>query len=164
MRQGPAAAIFAAMKKFFTPLFLVTLCAAFLTGCGNYSATVAGLQIELTGIERAAGGTTQVTWRLVNPNVISYLVAESSHRIYLDGVLAGTITDKEAMALPVRSKPDRSSILTPAGPAAERALAAAVAAGSGSYRVESSILIRLYGETTEKTALAAAGKVTVTAK
>jgi hypothetical protein len=39
-----------------------------------------------------------------------------------------------------------------------------VAAGTASYQVESSILIRLYGDTTDKSTLKASGTLPVTAK
>ena len=54
--------------------------------------------------------------------------------------------------------------MTVAGPAAERTLAAAAVAGSGAYRLESTVLMRLYGDMTDKSSLTAAGKVPVTAK
>jgi hypothetical protein len=79
-------------------------------------------------------------------------------------VLIGTITDKDALAVPAQSKPERTSTLTIAGPAAERALAAAVAAGSAAYRLESVVTIRLYGESTDKSDLRFSGTVPVTGK
>ena len=113
------------MKKFLTPLFLLSLLAAVFTGCGGSATTMVGLQVELTGINHAPNGRTQVTWRLVNPNIVPYLVAQANHRVYLDGVLIGTVNDREALAVPAQSKPKRSSELKVAGPAAERALTAA---------------------------------------
>jgi hypothetical protein len=151
------------MKKFLAPLFLLTLFAAFAAGCGSTGNIMVGLKTELTGIDHTAGGT-QVSWRLVNPNVVPYLVAKATHRIYLDGVLVGTIHDDETVAVPAQNNLDRRHPLQAAGPAAERALAAASAAGSASYRVESSLLIRLYGDTTEKTSLTSSGKVPFTGK
>jgi len=152
------------MKKFLTPFFLVSLLALLGTGCSSSNTITAGLRVELTGIARAGDGTTQADWRVVNPNVVSYLLAQSTHRVYLDGVLIGTITDKNAMALPAHNHSARSSLLKSDGAAADRALAAAVAAKSASYRVESDIIIRLYGDSTERSGLTSTGTVPVTTK
>jgi hypothetical protein len=43
-------------------------------------------------------------------------------------------------------------------------LAGAASAGSAAYRVESSITIRLFGESTERTSLASSGTVPITSK
>jgi hypothetical protein len=96
--------------------------------------------------------------------VVSYLLAQSTHRVYLDGVLVGTITDKDAMALPANNHSARSTTLATAGPAAERTLTAAAATGSAAYRVESSVIIRLYGDSTERSSLSSTGTVPVTTK
>lgn len=151
------------MKKFPTPLFLIALAAALLAGCSSSNTAMVGLNVELAGITRD-GANTHVAWRVVNPNIVSYLVAQANHRIYLDGVLVGTVIDRDALAVPAQNKADRISPLTLAGPAAERAVAAAAAAGSAAYRLESMVTIRLYGETTDRSELRATGNVPVTAK
>jgi len=152
------------MKKFLAPLFLLSLFVAFTAGCSSTGNIMVGLKVELTGIDRAGDGSPQVAWRLVNPNVVPYLVAKVTHRVYLDGVLVGTIANDEAAAVPARSNLDRRHALQLAGPAAERALGAAGAAGSAAYRVESVLTIRLYGDNLEKASLTAAGTVPVTGK
>jgi hypothetical protein len=68
------------------------------------------------------------------------------------------------MALPAYNHSARSTILTSAGPAAERTLAAAAVVKSASYRVESDIIIRLYGDSTERSGLSSTGTVPVTTK
>lgn len=164
MPRPAVSAIYKAMKKFLAPFFLVALFAALGSGCNSSNTITVGLKVELTGLARAGDGSTQVSWRVVNPNVVPYLIAQSNHRVYLDGVLVGTITDKEATALPAHNHAARSTTLTTAGPAAERTLAAAAAAGSAAYRVESTVIIRLYGDTTERSSLSSAGTVPVSAK
>jgi hypothetical protein len=153
-----------AMKKFLTPFFLVSLLALLGTGCSSSNTITAGLRAELTGLAHDGDGTTRADWRMVNPNVVSYLLAQSSHRVYLDGVLIGTITDKDAMALPAKNHSARSTTLKSAGAAAERAVAAAATAKSASYRIESDIIIRLYGDSTERSSLSSTGTVPVTTK
>ncbi len=164
MPRPAGGAICGAMKKFLTPFFLVSLLALLGTGCSSSNTITAGLKVELTALARAGDGTTRADWRVVNPNVVSYLLAQSTHRVYLDGVLVGTITDKDAMALPAHNHSARSTTLASAGPAADRTLAAAAAAGSAAYRVESTVIIRLYGDSTERTSLSATGTLPVTTK
>lgn len=164
MPRPAGGAICGAMKKFLTPFFLVSLLALLGTGCSSSNTITAGLKVELTALARAGDGTTRADWRVVNPNVVSYLLAQSTHRVYLDGVLVGTITDKDAMALPAHNHSARSTTLASAGPAADRTLAAAAAAGSAAYRVESTVIIRLYGDSTERSSLSATGTVPVTTK
>lgn len=152
------------MKKFLTPLFLTALVTLLFAGCNSANTTMVGLNVELAGVNHAGDGTTTVTWRVLNPNVISYLVAEASHRVYLDGVLVGSIDDKEPLAVLAQNQTDRTSRLVTAGPAAERVIAAAATAGTASYRLESTVTIRLYGETTDRSKRTAAGTVRVTGK
>lgn len=152
------------MKKFLTPLFLIASL-ALLAGCSSSNNnTTAGVKIELTGVARASDGSTRVSWRVANPNVISYLVSQSTHRIYLNGVLIGTVLDREPVAVMPQAHTDVTSLLTSAGPAADAALAAAATTGSAAYRVESAIVIQLYGEMIDKSSLTATGTVPVTAK
>ncbi len=164
MPRPARGAICGAMKKFLAPFFLVSLLALLGAGCSSSNTITAGLRVELTGLAHAADGTTRADWRVVNPNVVPYLLAQSSHRVYLDGVLIGTITDKDAMALPANNHSARSTALKSAGAAAERALAAAATAKSASYRIESDIIIRLYGDSTERSGLSSTGTVPVTTK
>lgn len=152
------------MKKFPAPLFLTLLFAFFAAGCGGPATTMVGLNVELGGISREGDGRVLVTWRVANPNIVPYLVAQASHRVYLDGVLVGTVGDKDALAVPAQSKGERTGALVSAGPAADRTIAAAVAAGSASYRLESTVVIRLFGDQTDKSELRGAGTVPVTAK
>ena len=153
------------MKKFLTPFFLVTLL-ALVAGCSSSrnNSTTAGVKIELTGVVRASDGSTRVSWRVANPNVISYLLSQATHQIYLNGVLVGTVKDREPLAVMPQAHTDRTSPMASAGPAGDSALAAAATTGSAAYRVESSLVIQLYGEMVDKSDLTATGTVPVTAK
>lgn len=144
---------------------LVSLLAAalFAGGCSTNTVMV-GLQTELAGITREGDGATRVSWRVVNPNIVSYLVAGAEHRIYLNGTLVGVAKSREPLAVPAQSKADRTSVLATAGAEAERVLATTLKTGSANYRLESAITIRLYGEATEKGTLTATGVVPVTRK
>ena len=153
-----------AMRKFLTPLFLLTLAAVLLPGCSSHNSITVGLKIELLGIERARDGTAQVTWRVTNPNLASYLLAETSHRIYLNGSLVGKTTDKEPMGVPAQLSTSRTTKLLVADQAAERILREALAAGSASYRVETQVTVRLYGDTIDRSGLTNSGTVPVTGK
>lgn len=147
------------MKRILVSFFLLLL-----AGCSSSNTITVGLKVELMHITHRSDGTTQVAWRIVNPNVVPYLVAESTHRIYLNGTLAGTTVEKEAVAIPPQSNVERTTRLAVPGAEAERVLGDAAGAGSGSYRVESTIIISLYGDTMDKSKLVGTGTVHVAAK
>ena len=154
------------MKKLITPLLLLAGCVLFLAGCSGFDrgVTSVGLGVELAGIERAADGTVAVSWNLINPNVSSYLLARVSQKISLNGILVGTTLDTDPMAIPAQKTTNKVTKLTLAGPAAERLIAEAAAKGSAAYRVETQLLIRLYGDMTDKGLLTHSGSVPVTGK
>lgn len=152
------------MNKYLARFSLAALFAAFAIGCTSHDTTTVGLKIALTGIVSDEAGAAQVTWRLVNPNVVPYLVDETTQQIFIDGVLVGTTKTREPLAVPAHSQVNRTSPLVPAGAAAKRTLAAAAAAGSAAYRVNLAIVIRLYGDTTDKSTLTGSGTVPVTTK
>lgn len=153
------------MKKLLTPLLLV--CGVlFLTGCSSFERGIAvvGLRVELTGIERAADGTVSVAWNLVNPNIASYLIARTNHKIFLDGKLVGTAVNEEPTAIPAQQSVSKVTQLKLADAAADRLITEAAARGSAAYRVDTQLLIRLYGEATDKGDLTHSGSVPVTRK
>lgn len=154
------------MKKLPTPLLLLACSVLFLTGCPTFDRgiTAVGLGVELTGIERAADGTVSVSWSLVNPNIASYLIARTNHKIYLDGKLVGTALNEEPTAVPAQQSVSKVTPLKLADATAERTITEAAARGSAAYRVETQLLVRLYGETTDKGALSNSGSVPVTSK
>ena len=152
------------MKQLITPFLLVGLLAAALAGCNSGQVVTVGLKVELIGIQRTGDGTVQVTWRVNNPNVVSYLLSETRHRIFLNGALVGSVVDTEPTAFPAQSHVDKTAKLTLAGAAAERGLSEAAAAGSAGYRVETQIIVQLYGDAYEKGNLSQSGTVPVTNK
>ena len=152
--------------KLPTPLRLLMCGALFLAGCNSYNRDVisVGLSVELNGIKRAEDDTVSVAWNMVNPNVTSYLLSRVSNKIFLNGTLVGTTVDAEPMAVPARQSVGKVSKLTLAGPGAERLIAEAVVQGRAAYRVDSQLIILLYGDVTEKGALTHAGSVPVAGK
>jgi len=152
------------MKKVLTPLILLACAVLFSSGCGNVGAiVVTGLRIELTGIERAADGAVSVSWQLANPNVTPYLMAQVTNKIYLNGSLVGTTLEKDPFAVPANGNIAKTNRLTLAGPAATQILMTA-AQGPVNYRLESNLIIQIYGDETEKGNLVQSGTVTVTSK
>lgn len=152
------------MKKVLTPLVLLVCSVLLMSGCGNIGAIiVTGLHIELTGIERAADGTVSVSWQVTNPNVTSYVLGQVTNRIFLNGTLVGTTLDRDPLGIPSNGSAAQTSKLTLAGPAAVQILTAA-AQGPANYRVESTLLIQVYGEQTETGNLASSGTVKVVNK
>ena len=152
------------MKQLITPLFLLGFLAALTMGCSNGQVITVGLKVELIGIQRAGDGTAQVTWRVNNPNVVSYLLSNTRHRIYLNGTLVGSAVDIEPTAFPAQTSVDRTAKLSLADAAAARVLSEAAAAGSASYRIDTQVIVLLYGDVTEKGSLTHAGTVPVTGK
>jgi hypothetical protein len=152
------------MKKFSLPLFLLVCGAFFQGGCTNAGTiVVVGLRIELTGIERAGDGSATVTWRVQNPNVAPYLVSRTTHKIYLNGTLVGTVKEDDAMAVPAQNNASKTSKLVLAG-GADRLLADAAGHGPVSYKVDSTIVVVIYGDASEKGGLTGTGTVSVTNK
>ena len=153
------------MRKLITPLFLLAGAVLLQCGCADIGAiVVTGLRVELTGIERAADGNVSVSWRVANPNVSSYLVASVSNKIYLNGTLVGTTFSNDPLGVPAQGNAARSGKLTLAGPAADRILTEAAAHGPVGYRVDSHLIIQIYGDETSKGDLSNSGSVTVVSK
>jgi hypothetical protein len=154
------------MKRSLTPVFLLALLAAILTACTNTSRIIAtGLEIELTGIERASDGTVTAAWHVKNPNIVSYLFSRVSHKIQLNGTYLGLIEETEPLPVPATSNDaGRTSKLTKVDAAANRVLTEAASAGSASYRVDTQITILIYDDTVEKSSLTNSGTVPVKAK
>lgn len=153
------------MKRLLLPLGLLACVAIFQHGCKNVGAVVVtGLRTELTGIERTGDGTTTVSWRIVNPNVASYLLGHSNHKVFLNGTLVGTFAERDAMAVPAQNNAAKTSRLVVAGAAAEKLLTGAAGQGPVSYRVQSSLVVVIYGDSEEKGDLVSTGSVPVTTK
>jgi hypothetical protein len=153
------------MKRFLTPVFLLALLATLPAGCSNPAKLIAvGLKIEVTGIERAADGSVAATWQVDNSNVVSYLVSHVSHKIYLNGTYLGIVKDEEPMGIPASAKAARTSKLKDGDASAARVVAEAAASGSGSYRIESVIIFRIYDDNVQRSELSGSGTAHVTAK
>jgi hypothetical protein len=152
------------MKNWLTPLWLVVAMFA-LGACTSTSTIIAtGLKIEVTRVERATDGTIQVSWRVRNPNIVSYLVDRSIHRVKLDGLVLGTITDTVRLGVPPQSPADRTSTITPNGGMSAEQFSQLAAKGSASYEVESTIYLLIYDDEITKSSLSASGTVPVSAK
>ncbi|MBL9216667.1 MAG: hypothetical protein JNG83_14410 [Opitutaceae bacterium] len=151
------------MRTLSLPFLLIALFAALLAGCSSGRSTVVGLRFELTGVEQAADGSTKVSWRVLNPNLVAYLLAEGTHRITLDGVPVGTFKHSTPIGVPAQNQSDNVATLETTAPSAA-ALAAAASRGRASYRLESQIVVRLFGDNIQKATFHNAGEVAVAAK
>jgi hypothetical protein len=151
--------------KSWIPLLLAVGALLGLTACTSDSTVISeGLGIEVLKIERSAAGNCEVSWRITNPNVVTYVLDRSTHKIFLDGVEIGTITQSKRMGVPARDSAAGVASLTPTSPVAIQKLADVVAAGSASYRVESSIWLLLIDDDLSRSQLVNTGKVPVTAQ
>lgn len=152
------------MTKLFAPL-LLTLAALFLGGCGSHTEVItAGLRTDLVSVKRAASGDIQITWRVRNPNVISYVLTKHAIKVSLDGVPVGTATGTSRFGIPSMNQVDQTSVLTVTDPAASQALAQALARGSASYKLDATLWLLIVDEDIEKFNLTGSGTVPVTAE
>jgi hypothetical protein len=152
------------MKKFLSPLLLALALVGGFTACRSPEALAAGLKIELTNIERSGDGSVRVAWRVQNPNVSSYLLSNTTHKLTLNGTLVGTITETTPLGVPPQSHADSTGVLTPVKPPAGAVLDQAVVAGTAAYRLNSVLTVLLLDEQIEKIPLISSGTVPVTAK
>jgi LEA14-like dessication related protein len=153
------------MKKLPTPLCLLAGVALFLGGCASVGDIVTtGLRVELTGLERTADGSVAATWRVVNPNVTAYLLATISNKIYLNGTLVGTAVSHDPLGLPPHGEAVQTGRLTLAGAGAEKILGEAAGHGPVGYKVDSLMVVEIYGEETEKGTVTHTGTVAVSNK
>jgi LEA14-like dessication related protein len=153
------------MKSRMLPLLLVLLAALGLAGCTNISEVVsAGLRIELVNLARGSDGTVQVTWRLRNPNVVPYLIDRSTHKVTLNGVTLGTFADATRVGIQPQSVVERTDALVPANGQVADKLAQLAAAGTATYRVDSTVWILIVDDQKEKASLVGTGTVAVTAQ
>ena len=152
------------LKQWITP-FLALGALLVLAACQNNNVLISrGLSIALTKIERTTSGSYAVTWQVVNPNVVSYVVDRSEHKVFLNDVLVGTVAKKARQGVPPQNKAEGTDTLTLASPAATDRLAQAIGQGPQSYRVESTIWVLLSDDDTSKSQLTSSGAVAVTAQ
>jgi hypothetical protein len=153
------------MKQLLTPLLLLSLVLSGLTGCSSTSKIISsGLRIELTRVERDSSGAVQVTWRVHNPNVVSYVFSKSAHKLSLDGTAVGMVEDVAPLGVPQLSQADRTATLAPSGAAASQVIDQAIARGSAGYQMNSTLWVLIIDDDLEKIVLNGAGTVPVSAK
>jgi hypothetical protein len=133
-------------------LLVLTALASFLTGCSTPN-RAAGLYFELGSITRDAQGEPVATVRIVNPNVIAYNVARTSHRVFLQDRLVG-IVDLEGQGVPQQSVLEQSGKIK-----LERG--AMLPSGSVPYRLDSLVTVRVRAEQTERLSFRNSGVVSL---
>lgn len=125
-----------------------------ISGCSSGTIATVGLRVEVESIQRDGNGGATATVRIVNPNLVAYNIDQATHRILLDGRLVGTLEAKRPLGIPAQNVGLHTGALT-------LDKGASLAAGSASYRLESKVVLRLYGERTEDAKLSGSGTVTV---
>lgn len=125
-----------------------------LASCSSGTNATVGLRIELESIQRDSSGGATATVRIVNPNLVAYNIDRATHRIYLGDRLVGTLEVKRPLGIPAQNVGLHTGALT-------LDKGATLAAGSAAYRVDSKVVLRLYGERTEDAKLSGSGTVTV---
>lgn len=143
-----------AMKKLFYATLV--LCGLLLfAGCGTPRPGLAGLAVELVKIE-VDGTGARATVRYVNPNLMSYNLAQSRHKIQV-GAWSGVAETREPLGVPPRNTVEQTVALRP-----ERL--DELAPGGADYRLDSDFSLRLYGESRESLHLSARGRTVVERK
>jgi hypothetical protein len=144
------------MKHLLPLLCCVGLLTA-LTGCNSRSGQT-GLSIEAVRLVHGANGTVTVDLVLLNPSVVAFNIASSKHTLYLNGREAGRIVIKEPSAVAAENQTSFSAPLL-----VDKA-AVLPAEGRVSYRLETELELRLYGDSVEYAKLASLGTLTVVGK
>jgi hypothetical protein len=139
------------MKKFLAPV-LAALLVLLAAACS--STNLSGLGLELTRIERGAGGEVTATVRVTNTNVVAYNFARARHVILLDGREVGTLDIATATGVPAQNAIEQTGVVT-------LRRDATLPGGTASYQLKSEIEVRLYGERTDTRKLGATGTVAV---
>lgn len=140
------------MKRLLLPVLLLGL-SMLGAGCSS-PAPLAGLSLELVALERAADGGVAATVRVVNPNLVAYNLARATHRVLLDGRLVGTLRHERPTGVPAQNVALQvgSLALEPG---------ASLSPGPVAYRLESKVVLTLWGDRTEESKLSASGSVIV---
>lgn len=151
------------MKQWITPLFLLAALLGF-TGCKNTGDIMAvGLGIDVTKIERASDGSFAVTWQVRNPNIVPYILDHSTHKLFIDGTLVGTMTEDSRIAIPAHNAGGRTDKLVLAGGGAQK-LNQALSAGTANYRVETTAWMLIVDDDFAKSEFVGSGTVAVSAQ
>lgn len=145
------------MKSPFSSLLVALGLVALLTGCGTPNVSTTGLSIQLLTIAQATDGSAVATLRITNPNVVSYNFSKANHRVFVAGRQVGTIDINRATGVPAQSSAaTQQGVFVPKnGPLPEGAL---------DYRLESQIVLTLWGDKREDFRLESTGTAQVVRK
>lgn len=148
----------ASLMTKLTPLLLLLFIGGLLTGCSHPSDGLNGLNAMLKRLETKGDGTADAVISFVNPNVYSYAIEKSEHRVYLDGAMVGTVKFDRPFAVPLQQTIEMTGTLVRNGGAGLRS------GNAVPYRLESTIIIRSYGEDTLNWPTVSTGTASVVAK
>ena len=140
------------MKRLLLPVLLLGVL-GLGAGCTS-PAPLAGLSLELVALDRTPDGGATATVRVVNPNLVAYNLLRTTHRVFLDGRHVGTLKYDLPTGVPAQNTAEQQGRL-------ELERGAVLSAGTTAYRLESRIVLTLWGDRTEESKLSAIGTVTV---
>lgn len=141
------------MKNLIFPLFLLVATLAVSSGCSS-PPPMAGMRLELTAVERTSDGRTVATVLISNPNLVAYNLVRVSHRIQFGSGATGTLDITQPTGVPAQNSAVQTGTL-------ELDRGAALSAGTDTYRMDSRVVLRLYGERTDNTKISSSGQVVV---
>ena len=139
------------MKKLLALAF-ASVAVLFFASCS--SPRFAGLGLELTALDRAADGSVTATVRVVNSNVVAFNFSLSRHTLIVDGREIGELLISQPTGIPPQTAVEQTGTVT-------LKRGAELSAGPASYRLESRIVVRLWGDRTENADLKGSGNVVV---
>jgi len=139
------------MKKFLFALCALPL-VALLTSCGNSIKVNVG--IELVSLTRGQNGQGTAVVRFVNSTVVAYNFAQSTHQVWIDGRPAGVIEITAPLGLPAERSLEQEGKFT-----ADKG--ATLSPGSANYRIESRVIVTLWGDSNQSEKFSNSGTVVV---
>ena len=141
------------MKKFFLPFLLLLGVSILLNACSSRVDQIS-LQVNVIKLEHKADGNFLATLQFSNPNVGSVNVEKSTHQLFLNGKPAGVLEITEPIGLPAQQSVTTTATFRLTGLPADFS-------GAVSYQLVSSMLLRVFDDTTERCKSSSSGTVTM---
>ncbi len=123
--------------RLLLPLLLPALIAFGLSGCSTTTVQKAAMVVSLLEVQVGPGNEAVLQLRLQNEEIEGIAVADTRHKLTLDGQGFGEAVNPKPMAVPERGDVRFTAKLALADAAAVERLRAVLARGDVEYRLES---------------------------
>lgn len=126
--------------SFFSALALI-VAAAFFAGCAS-GGKLGGVSISVVSIRSSQqDNQAVVTLRYLNENVVPIGIANSRHKLFINGTLAGQSVHNQALGLPQLAAGTQDVTLTFSNPTVISTLRGLAKQPQASYRLESVLFV-----------------------